>query len=159
MASFPEALPEYMTSVSGSPGTRFGVLSGGVSRIYDRDVGVARELSVSLVSRPGSVHSGPSQSTAPRLALQQTSSLKVGTPPPPNPSGIPLGRRAVPFVCVCVCVCVCWVGVGSPPTGSAPFQATAHPPHTHTEPRKRALSSRMTFFGGAADRGQIGHTP
>ena len=124
MACFPGALPEYMTSISGSPGSRFGVLAGGVSRIYDlgfgvagesfwrccgvlsggvsriygRDVGVARELSVSLVSRPGSVNSGPSQSTAPRLALQQTSSLKVGTPPPPNPSGVPLGRRAVPFV-------------------------------------------------------------
>ena len=29
-----------MTSILGSPGSRFGVLAGGVSRIYDRDCGV-----------------------------------------------------------------------------------------------------------------------
>ena len=35
----------------------------------------------------------------------------MGTPPPPTSQSIPLGRRAVPFVCVCVCVFVLFLFV------------------------------------------------
>ena len=101
-----------------------------------------------LVSRPGPVHSGPSPSTALRLAPQETSSFKVGTPPPPNPSGIPLGRRAVPFV----------LGGGGVPTSMQHSITGDHigPAHTHGANKTCIIIEIDVFWG--ADRSPTDRT-
>ena len=94
----------------------------------------------------------------------------VGTPPPPTPSGIPLGRRAVPFVCVCVCVC--WVGVGGPHLQSTSSATTKGDTRTHTRKKspkafpavgirfcKKLTPYRSSFFWapkGASDADLMG---
>ena len=63
----------------------------------------------------------------------------VGTPPPPTPSGIPLGRRAVPFVCV--------LGGGGVPTYyHCAFERECAIRYTHARPSKSLPKSKVAAF-------------
>ena len=98
---------------------------------------------VSRRCRTASAESCPSRSTGDQLTHS-----KVGTPPPPNPSGIPLGRRAVPFVCV--------LGGGGVPTYRQCSIPRDHigPGKTHGAPKSRTVIEN-DVLGRSSNRGRI----
>ena len=88
------------------------------------------------------VDSAPSRSTTDQPT-------QGGDPTPTYNRCIPLGRRAVPFVCVC------WVGVGSPPTMQPSPTGECHNRRTHTRhPKIGHCCRECAFLGGGKCAGK-----
>ena len=161
-----------MTAILGSPGTRFGVLSGGVSRIYDRDCGVLGRRSgprFDAVAPHMLAFRGVWESSGRCFRLSQQRTLPVDSAPSrctadqlgawvnPTPTYLPEHSHLIGWQ-LHLCVCVCVLGGGGVPTYRQCSIAGDHigPAHTHGAKKTCFIIEIDVFWG--ADRSPTDRT-